>query len=181
MKVDTHASCKQDCIKDLEHSDSVTSLSNGPNGAMFQWTGEEAKIRSSLPNNCVHHIPDILSCTAHLTLHHLQQVLASLYEGIHLSKDARLVQNPPLLGKLVMDFADIVIGLLPRVATANALLQGLPTLLNPSIKNVVQRYLTCAAFDDSAADFSQESIEPLPALVVLRVHPDDPDRAEQPW
>ena len=73
-----------------------------------------------------------------------------------------------------MHLADSIVGLLPRQTAANALLESLATPLHISIKYVIEGYLSGAALDDVATDFPEQGVEPLSALVVLRIHPDDP-------
>ena len=86
-----------------------------------------------------------------LPLGHLQQVLAPLDEGVHLGKDAGLVQDPLYRGVGGVEGAGLPVDALPGLAAVNALLEDQLTPLYVAIKQVVQRHLLKAPLDDLAA------------------------------
>ena len=73
-----------------------------------------------------------------LALTDVQQVLAALHEGVHLSKDAEVVQHPLLPGELGVHPPQVLIGALPGGTAGDALMQNRSAALHKALKDVIK-------------------------------------------
>lgn len=107
--------------------------------------------KHTLQNQLHHH--------TNLSLHYFQEILAPLYEGINVGKDAGLIQHPLMCRVLAVNLAQVAIGLLPELAAIDAFVQGCLTTLHVPIKDIIQRDLGATSLDNVTADLmvSKES------------------------
>ena len=118
-----------------------------------------------------------------LAFAHLQQVPAALHERVDLREDVRLAEAPRAglreCRRVLDGLRGAVVGVLPRTAARNALVEPRHGVKHITVEDVVQGDVGAAAVDDLVGHLAQQARQALWRRVLARHGADDADAVQQ--